>query len=113
MSLKIRRALYGTVSQEVVEVLLRLGGLCVSESLHDNATTLLFECLSLQIELYSSSALDNTGTSALSPPGDVVLFSITDSAGASVKLSLCLRDAQPLVAETVNLIACNFKEKER
>lgn len=55
MALKIRKELYDPVSSEVVDVLLQVGRLLIAEQSHDQAEAILFECLSLQSDLYRTS----------------------------------------------------------
>lgn len=107
MSLKICRALYGAGSVQVSDVLLRLGALCVSEKLSDSAERLLFEALSLQCALYRRSDIDDSNCC-----GEVKVFTIKDASEDEIELKIAAQDLRPPVAETVNLIACNFKDKE-
>jgi len=106
MSLKIRKALYGSESEEVVEVLLRMGSMCVSEKLTDSAERLLFEALSLQHRMLSSEH------SSVKNEEDIVVFNVKGNDCEDKVLKLTLSDAKPMLAETVNLIACNYREKE-
>ena len=120
MALKIRKVLYGAVSQEVVDVLLKLGVLCVAEDLSHEAETILFECLLLESELYRSldtnvdkdEYIDSTNSS------EVIVFHLKGAAvdggtaaPAPARAIFALQDVQPTVAETVNLLASNFKAK--
>jgi hypothetical protein len=120
MALKIRKALYGAVSQEVVDVLLKLGGLCVTEEMHDEAQTILFECLTLESELYASVTADtepdiDTHDGTAVNTSEMIVFKVKDNdastASTASTVQFHLKDCQPTVVETVNIIACNFKAK--
>ena len=122
MALKIRKVLYGAVSQEVVDVLLKLGVLCVAEDLSHEAETILFECLLLESELYRSldtnvdkdEYIDSTNSSEVIVfhlKGGAVDGGTASAAPAPARAIFALQDVQPTVAETVNLLASNFKAK--
>jgi hypothetical protein len=122
MSLKIRKVLYGAASSEVIDALLRLSRLCVAEGLLDSAERLLLECLALQKDLYCSDAgptavvtADCAGAGAGADGGrDSLLFHIKDAEGKeAATLLFPVINLTPTVAETVNLIACNYKAQGR
>ena len=105
MALKIKKALYGAVSYEVVHILLQLGRLCISEQMFDKAEAILFECLSLQSRL--------TGTLEPEENSDqpqIIQFAIHDLNGNSTTVNFFTRDIQSATAEAVNLIAFNYNE---